>query len=74
MYCMKSSQENLYVDSEAWRNINYYTLSSDDDLESGYLSPGSDSSRSQTLRVQNSNNFTMLEHKVRMLKQNSARH
>ncbi|CAH3191078.1 unnamed protein product [Porites evermanni] len=33
----------------------------DDDLESGYLSPGSDSSRSQTHRLHN--NFMMLENK-----------
>lgn len=35
----------------------------DDDLESGYLSPGSDSSRSQTHKGQNANNFVMPEHK-----------
>ncbi|KAJ7357842.1 Mitogen-activated protein kinase kinase kinase 3 [Desmophyllum pertusum] len=35
----------------------------DDDMESGYLSPGSDSSRSQTHRTHNSNNFVMPEHK-----------
>ena len=33
-------------------------------MESGYLSPGSDSSRSQTHKGQNSNNFVMPEHKV----------
>ena len=38
------------------------TFPSDDDLESGYLSPGSDSSRSQTHRLHN--NFMMLENKV----------
>jgi len=38
----------------------------DDDLESGYLSPGSDSSRSQTQRAHNTNNLMMLEQKVRM--------
>lgn len=39
----------------------------DDDLESGYLSPGSDSSRSQTHRAKNvNNNFHMMEQKVRI--------
>lgn len=35
----------------------------DDDLESGYLSPGSDSSRSQCPKIQNANKCMMLEHK-----------
>ena len=38
---------------------------SDDDLESGYLSPESDSSKSQTQRLQNVHNLRMLENKVR---------
>lgn len=41
-----------------------FFLQTDDDLESGYLSPGSDSSRSQTHKGQNANNFVMPEHKV----------
>ena len=42
-------------------------IQADDDLESGYRSPGSDSSRSQTHRAQNANNFIMPEQKVSML-------
>ncbi|RMX51419.1 hypothetical protein pdam_00012618 [Pocillopora damicornis] len=39
----------------------------DDDLESGYLSPGSESSRSQTHRAKNvNNNIHMMEQKVRI--------
>ena len=41
-----------------------FFFNTDDDIESGYLSPGSDSSRSQAHKGQNANNFVMPEHKV----------
>lgn len=42
-------------------------IHADDDLESGYLSPGSESSRSQTHRVKNvNNNIHVMEQKVRI--------
>lgn len=46
---------------------NYCTIAfslSDDDRESGYLSPGSDSSRSQGQQPLKTNNFPIPGHKV----------
>jgi len=53
---------NAYV-----RKSNYCTIAfslSDDDRESGYLSPGSDSSRSQGQQPLLTNNFAIPGHKV----------